>query len=103
MLEDIAGGFAILMLFSIAFVVVGFFLGSVTGQEDHVEVKPPSRNFLILYALGSLVIAGYWTNFLVSYLGESERDWWMIALATIWVVLCLRWAFQYARDAWQSS
>lgn len=103
MLEDIAGGFVILMLFSTAFVVIGFFVHSVSDSDEKRELTPPSRIFLILCAIGSLTIAGLWTNSLVSYLGETDRDWWMIAIATIWVVLCLRWAFGYARGAWQSS
>ena len=97
-LENIAGGFTILILASLIFLVVGFLLHSTGGDLDDEEAKPsPLKEALTgLFFLASGAI---WAYYFASEWGSDESDRLTLITSAIWLVISVVWATQHLRTA----
>ncbi len=97
-LDDLAGGFAFLIILSLLFLAIGFLSDSVASDPRREEV-PPTRGSLFLGAFGWLCLAAGWMYWAVSEWREATRDWVMISLALGWALVAVLNCARNARNA----
>lgn len=95
--ESFAGGFVILIILSLIFIVIGF-LGDATGRE-HEEPAIETKRSLYLDGMGWLLIAGVWAAYAISELRVDTPSWWTFAALGVISLLAAFRAFMRMRRA----
>ena len=98
-LENLAGGFVILVILSLLLIVIGFLSDSASKNSLGEPTEPRSRNSLFSGGVLWLLLAGAWGYSAATQYAEGQIEWiWLLGYIAL-SVMSLSLSIQHFREA----